>query len=265
MKRPSNVHCFFEQSGVFKNEFLRLGIPAEDYDIQNDFGQTDHVQDLFAEIEAAYAGRASVFDAIGESELIMAFFPCIMFCGISQMNMTLSHYVAKHGSLDGVGTYILARAQKRQLFLELLLKFCFTCIDRKIMMIFENPYSVNTYLKNGFIKPPDIVDNNRMERGDYFVKQTGYWFFNCAPCRCKTAQMTPPDKRRYIPMHMDEYRRHRALNHTIVGNNSKTGICSAGRSMISPDYARNFIADFILGEPLSSYYQQGELQLVDKP
>lgn len=27
------VHCFFEQSGAFKNEFIKLGIPAEDYDI----------------------------------------------------------------------------------------------------------------------------------------------------------------------------------------------------------------------------------------
>ena len=44
------VHCFFEQSGTFKREFIKLGIPAEDYDIQNNFGETDHVMDLFAEI-----------------------------------------------------------------------------------------------------------------------------------------------------------------------------------------------------------------------
>lgn len=44
------VHCLFEQSGTFKNEFKKLGIDAEDYDIQNEFGQTDHVCDLFAEI-----------------------------------------------------------------------------------------------------------------------------------------------------------------------------------------------------------------------
>ena len=48
------VHCLFEQSGTFKNEFIKLGIPAEDYDIQNNFGQTDHVVDLFADIEEAY-------------------------------------------------------------------------------------------------------------------------------------------------------------------------------------------------------------------
>lgn len=46
----SKAHCLFEQSGTFKNEFIKLGIPAEDYDIQNEFGETDNVIDLFAEI-----------------------------------------------------------------------------------------------------------------------------------------------------------------------------------------------------------------------
>lgn len=56
MDIKGKVHCFFEQSGVFKNAFKKLGIPAEDYDIQNNFGETDHVVDLFAEIEKAYGG-----------------------------------------------------------------------------------------------------------------------------------------------------------------------------------------------------------------
>lgn len=44
------VHCLFEQSGTFKNEFKKLGHEAYDYDIQNEFGQTDFVVDLFEEI-----------------------------------------------------------------------------------------------------------------------------------------------------------------------------------------------------------------------
>ena len=81
MKINGKVHCFFEQSGTFKNEFIKLGIPAEDYDIQNNFGQTDHVIDLFAEIEKAYAGGGgSVFDAISHDDWRTAFFPCIHFC-----------------------------------------------------------------------------------------------------------------------------------------------------------------------------------------
>ena len=58
------VHCFFEQSGTFKNEFIKLGIPAEDYDIQNNFGETDHQDDLFKAIEDAYDGKPSLFDSI---------------------------------------------------------------------------------------------------------------------------------------------------------------------------------------------------------
>ena len=58
MEIKGKVHCFFEQSGTFKNEFIKLGIPAEDYDIQNNFGQTDHTDDLFEEIEKAYRGGA---------------------------------------------------------------------------------------------------------------------------------------------------------------------------------------------------------------
>lgn len=40
----------FEQSGTFKNEFKKLGIEAYDYDILNDYGETDYQLDLFAEI-----------------------------------------------------------------------------------------------------------------------------------------------------------------------------------------------------------------------
>ena len=56
MEIKGKVHCFFEQSGTFKQEFIKLGIPAEDYDIQNNFGQTDHMDDLFKEIEVIIVG-----------------------------------------------------------------------------------------------------------------------------------------------------------------------------------------------------------------
>ena len=55
----------FEQSGVFKNEFKKLGYEAFDYDIQNNFGETDYQIDLFAEIEKGYDNQPSIFDKIG--------------------------------------------------------------------------------------------------------------------------------------------------------------------------------------------------------
>ena len=76
---PSKVHCLFEQSGTFKNEFIKLGIEAEDYDILNDFGQTDHVIDLFSEINNAYESKKSIFDSFNKDDLILAFFPCTRF------------------------------------------------------------------------------------------------------------------------------------------------------------------------------------------
>lgn len=57
----NKVHCLFEQSGTFKNEFIKLGIPAEDYDIQNEFEQTDHVIDLFSEIRGGGMKARKVF------------------------------------------------------------------------------------------------------------------------------------------------------------------------------------------------------------
>ena len=77
--KVNNAYCFFEQSGTFKKEFIKLGIHAEDFDILNDFGQTDHLTDLFAEIEKAYDGDPSIFDRIHPGDLIIAFFPCTRF------------------------------------------------------------------------------------------------------------------------------------------------------------------------------------------
>ena len=44
------AHCLFEQSGTFKNEFKKLGFKAFDYDILNDFGETDFKIDLFIDL-----------------------------------------------------------------------------------------------------------------------------------------------------------------------------------------------------------------------
>ena len=84
MEIKGKAHCLFEQSGTFKREFIKLGIPAEDYDIQNNFGETDHQIDLFAEIERAYEGEGSIFDNMGKDDIIMAFFPCIRFCSVME-------------------------------------------------------------------------------------------------------------------------------------------------------------------------------------
>ena len=47
-------HLLFEQSGTFKNVLKKLGYQAYDYDILDDFNETDYQIDIFKEIDSAY-------------------------------------------------------------------------------------------------------------------------------------------------------------------------------------------------------------------
>lgn len=242
MKINGKVHCFFEQSGTFKNEFIKLGIPAEDYDIQNNFGQTDHVIDLFAEIDKAYLGGGSIFDNITKGDLIIAFYPCIYFCAASQMSFYMSCVNYRCLNDDEKIVKILKRSDNRKEFYDRLIKFCAVCLRKGIRMILENPWSEQTYLKANFIKVPDVVDMDRTKRGDFFKKPTAYWFWNCEPT---TGHSYQKNKETKIIM--------------STKGSGQAGLCSEERSMISPDYARNFICDFILGKENPEVDQQMEL------
>ena len=231
MEIKGMVHCFFEQSGTFKNEFIKLGIPAADYDIQNNFGETDHVIDLFAEIEKAYGGGISIFDSMTKDDIIMAFFPCIYFCSASQMNISFESVNNRHLSVMEKAAVVLERSKNRERFFGLAVKMIAVAMDRGLRLIMENPWSEQTFLKANFILKPTLVDNNRTIRGDYFIKPTAYWFINCAPTYGFTEQ--------------------RQREHKVVFKakaSGKPGLCSEERSMISPDYARNFICDFVIGK-----------------
>ena len=238
MEITRKVHCFFEQSGTFKNEFIKLGIPAEDYDIQNNFGETDHVVDLFKEIEDAYDDKPSIFDNISKDDLIMAFFPCIYFCAPSQMNFTWGCINYRKMTYKEKTDAILKRSKDRERFYSLVIKMFSVVAERGIRLIMENPWSENTYLKGNFIIPPALVDNNRMLRGDYRVKPTAYWYVNCEPTSGFSFQNDKEKK-----------------THMKSRGSKKAGLCSEERSMISPDYARNFICDFVIGK-VQDFQQQ---------
>lgn len=231
MEIKGKVHCFFEQSGTFKNEFIKLGIPAEDYDIQNNFGETDHTDDLFKAIDDAYEGKPSLFDNIMQDDLIIAFYPCIYFCATSQMAFYMTYTNYRCLTDEEKIKEILKRSDNRKEYYDRLIKFCAVCLRKGLRMIFENPFSEQTYLKTNFIKVPDVVDMNRMRRGDYFKKPTAYWFFNCKPTYGESYQN---DKEQKIIMKSK--------------GGSESGLCSEERSMISSDYARNWICDFVLGK-----------------
>ena len=74
------AHCLFEQSGTFKNEFKKLNIEAYDYDILNDFGETDFQIDLFDEIEKAYGGGVFNIRQDNERGYSICFFSVYEVC-----------------------------------------------------------------------------------------------------------------------------------------------------------------------------------------
>ena len=234
------VHCFFEQSGTFKNEFIKLGISAEDYDIQNNFGQTDYVIDLFKEIETEYDNlttsqphNLTTFDRIDtEHDLVLAFFPCIYFETMSQMYFSCDSLNNAHKPKYERIQDAIERLDVRTYFHTLLYKLSYLSERLGFKMVIENPAIKPSYLMDtqNFLKPT-FIDKNRMLRGDYFVKPTAYWFFNFSPTHGFTYQN---DKEQKI------------IKDCKSG--IKAGVCSEERSMLSPDYARNFICDFILGK-----------------
>ncbi|MBQ0114204.1 MAG: hypothetical protein KBT03_13825 [Bacteroidales bacterium] len=241
MEIKGKIHCFFEQSGTFKNEFKKLGYDAEDYDIQNNFNETDHVIDLFNEIEKAYIGGVSIFDGISQDDLIIAFFPCIYFESLQMTYYSLECVNNKTKPKTEQIKEAMERLSNRTYFHTLLYKLIYIVEKRKLRLIIENPATAPHYLitLQNFPKP-QVVDKNRMERGDYFKKPTAYWFFGCEPTYGQSFQN---DKEQKI------------IKRCKSGY--KAGICSEERSLISPDYARNWICDFVLGKKQDI----GQLQL----
>lgn len=229
MKIKGKVYCFFEQSGTFKNEFKKLGIEAEDFDVQNNFGETDHITDLFKAIEDAYDGKPSVFDEITKDDLIFAFFPCVYFSDMSEILHTWGAYPNK--SAKYATDAILQRSRNRQQFYELVIKMLATAKDRNLRLIMENPWGMHSYIGKCFVTPPTIIDKDRTKRGDLFRKPTAYWFINCEPTKgCSFQKLHQPK-----------------LVKKDAKPGKQAGTCSEERSLISPDYARNFICDFVLG------------------
>lgn len=179
--RVEKAWCFFEQSGTFRDKFKELGVEAVDCDIQNQYGKTDYQIDLFKEIRNAYKGEKSIFDKIGKEDLIFAFFPCVRFS--TQINLQFlqssPHWSEK--SLQQRLEYARKLEHERAELWDDLCKFLIVVTDRKIKTIIENPYSKSHYLTRYFFIKPSIIDYDRSERGDFFIKPTQYFFIGCTP------------------------------------------------------------------------------------
>lgn len=220
-------HCFFEQSGTFKNEFKKLGYDAKDYDILNDFGETDQVIDLFCEIRKAYNNEPSLFDIIigGGTDTIIAFFPCIRFT--RQMIMAFKGEQSQLQKKDDVFKleYDLKLHKELGELYELITMLVIVCLRKNINLIIENPYMTDHYLARYWAIKPKVIDWDRTKRGDYYVKPTQYFFIN-----------REPSQNMIFEAQIDN----RGFDITKQAPN-----CPA-RSMISKDYANRFIREFIL-------------------
>ena len=127
---------------------------------------------------------------------------------------------------------ILDRIEKREKLYKLLYKLVAIVEIRGFRLIIENPATQPHYLlfSENFYCKPTFIDNNRQLRGDYYRKPTAYWFFNINPTFGQS--FAKPKQIKTV-----NSRQHGA-----------GGICNAERSEISPEYAKNFICDFILGK-----------------
>lgn len=217
-----NAFLLFEQSGTFKRAFENLGIAAKDYDIANDFGVTDVVCELFHEIVSAYNHRWSIFDKITPEDIIIAFFPCTYFCGNNTMFFDGTQIGLKKLSLPDKIDKIIERDEFRHTYYIRLLQLCKIVEERHLRMVVENPYNAHHYWRFNFPYKPAVIDMNRRTSGDFYKKPTQYLFVNCLPAGKKSVQMNK--EMRFI---------------------SKQS--TVKRSMISEDYAHNFICDHILG------------------
>lgn len=229
------VHCLFEQSGTFKNEFKKFGINAEDYDILNEFGQTDHQIDLFKEIRGGYDGEPSIFDDMTQDDLILAFFPCTRFEASVQTWFAGNNYSQKDWSNQRKLEYELVLHRELSELYEMLTKMTIIVYRKNLRMVIENPESQPHYLTRYWCIKPTIIDKNRRENGDYYEKSTQYWFINFEPM-----QNFIFEPLEYVP------------KRRICVEGSKTQ-----RSMIHPQYANRFIKMYLLEEYDTNNYWKG--------
>lgn len=225
------AYCLFEQSGTFKNEFKKLGIDAYDYDIRNDFGQTDFVVDIFAEIQKAYEGWESIFDQMVVGvDVIMAFFPCTRFEAKVPLSFRGEAPQQKNwNDLKKLQYSMKLHGELHELY-EKLCELTVVAERKGLRMVIENPVTQPHYLTTYWCIKPSVIDKDRTNDGDYYNKPTQYFFIGFEPSF--NIVMEPLDV---------------VKTRTIAGcRATETTSRQVERSMMHPQYARRFIKKYIL-------------------
>lgn len=226
--------CLFEQSGTFKNAFRKYGVEAEDYDILDDFGQTDHKVDLFAEIAGGYEGKKSIFDEIQKDDIVMAFFPCTRFEAKVPLLMRGQLPQQKKWTDIKKIEYSMQIGFEQQEMYQLICKMAVIFLKKGIKAVIENPLTPPHYLTEFWPLKPAIIDKDRTENGDIYKKPTQYWFLNCKP---KSNLV-------FEPLLEVEQKKFKKVTSTERASRK------VERSMMHPQYADRFIRQYILPEEI---------------
>lgn len=237
--KVNEFHLFFEQSGTFKKELAKLGYKAYDYDILNDFGETDYVIDLFSQINEAYEGNESIFDKIAENRGgIIAFFPCVRFS--VQILLPMRGNSPQQKKWDDLKKieYSMKLERERSEMYERFSKLCIVCLRKDIPLIIENPYNAQHYLTLYFPISAQVVIEDRTLLGDWYKKPTQFFFIGCDA---------------YFIIYLDEgyYKPKKKMKVSEQGK--------VDRSMISPHFARTFLRRYVLERKEEYYGEQAEM------
>jgi hypothetical protein len=227
----NKVYCLFEQSGTFKKALRKQGIEAEDYDILNDFGETDHITDIFAEIDKAYEGKPSIFDSVGDLDLVLAFFPCTRFECRIPLEFRGEAFQQKDWSDQQKLEYSMQLHEELHKLYILLCKLFQISLRGGWRLIVENPYTAPHYLTMYFPIKPKVIVKDRHEEGDYYKKPTQFFFVNCDPEQ--NVVLEPMQK-------VEKYIVSRASR--MKGDVST----QVKRSLMHPQFADRFIKTYIL-------------------
>lgn len=159
-------------------------------------------------------------------------------------------------------------SQERFFFYDIALKMTAVVQIKGLRMIVENPWHPTNFTNHFWFVRVSLIDKDRTRRGDYYRKPTAYWYINCEPTHGETFQPTPKAKRKTITSgsgasatkkRLKNILSKEELDKRFIEHTTVDGLCDEDRSMISPDYARNFICDFVIGKEQTG----SQLQLFD--
>ena len=154
----------------------------------------------------------------------MAFFPCVRFEEQIKLGFRGDSYQFKNYTDEQKLEYDLKLHSELAKLYALVTELAIVCLRKSLKLIIENPWSERHYLRQFWALKPKIIDKNRRLKGDYYTKPTQYWFIGCEP------------KENFVvePIEITQYKKIVHVRNTVE------------RSLISKNYARRFIKEFIL-------------------